>query len=124
MRFEPGDVTALLAEAYAVADSRFIGYRCDTAPASFKYDASGRIQMPNCRSNAGTLFLTATNFIKKAGRSFAVNAVNNDEVWNQPAYQYAISQYKTVTKTEATRPSIPLRRATIPGTPPPSASVA
>ena len=29
--------------------------------------------------------------------------MNNDEVWNQPAYQYAISQYKTVTKTEATK---------------------
>ncbi|HNN97630.1 MAG TPA: hypothetical protein PKI03_35425 [Pseudomonadota bacterium] len=101
--FSPGDLTGLMAEAYAAADARFIGYRCDTATVNFKYDRSGRITQPNCRSNAGTLFLTATNFIKKAGRSFAVNAVNNDEVWNQPAYQYAISQYKTVTKTEATK---------------------
>lgn len=101
--FSPGDLTGLMAEAYAAADARFIGYRCDTATVNFKYDRSGRIIQPNCRSNAGTLFLTATNFIKKAGRSFAVNAVNNDEVWNQPAYQYAITQYKTVTKTEATK---------------------
>ena len=101
--FSPGDLTGLMAEAYAAADARFIGYRCDTATVNFKYDRSGRITQPNCRSNAGTLFLTATNFIKKAGRSFAINAVNNDEVWNQPAYQYAISQYKTVTKTEATK---------------------
>lgn len=101
--FSPGDLTGLMAESYAAADARFIGYRCDTATVNFKYDRSGRITQPNCRSNAGTLFLTATNFIKKAGRSFAINAVNNDEVWNQPAYQYAISQYKTVTKTEATK---------------------
>ena len=103
VNFTPGDLTGLMAEAYAAADATFIGYRCDTAKVNFKYDKSGRITQPNCRSNAGTLFLTATNFIKKAGRSFAVNAVNNDEVWNQPAYQYAISQYKTVTKTEATK---------------------
>lgn len=101
--FSPGDLTGLMAEAYAAADARFIGYRCDTSTVNFKYDKNGRITQPNCRSNAGTLFLTATNFIKKAGRSFAVNAVNNDEVWNQPAYQYAITQYKTVTKTEATK---------------------
>jgi hypothetical protein len=101
--FSPGDLTGLMAEAYAAADARFIGYRCDTSTVNFKYDKNGRITQPNCRSNAGTLFLTATNFIKRAGRSFAVNAVNNDEVWNQPAYQYAITQYKTVTKTEATK---------------------
>lgn len=101
VRFEPGDVTALLAEAYAAADSRFIGYRCDTSPASFKYDASGRIQMPNCRSNAGTLFLTATNFIGRAHRAFAVNAVNNDEIWNQPAFAYRISTYQKVTALQA-----------------------
>ena len=99
--FSPGDLTGLMAEAYAAADATFIGYRCDTAKVNFKYDKSGRIVQPNCRSNAGTLFLTATNFIKKAGKSFAVNAVNNDEVWNQPAYQYAITQYKTLTKREA-----------------------
>lgn len=103
VNFTPGDITGLMAEAYAAADARFIGYRCDTSTVNFKYDKNGRIVQPECRSNAGTLFLTATNFIKKAGRSFAVNAVNNDEVWNQPAYQYVISQYKTVTKTEATK---------------------
>jgi hypothetical protein len=100
--FSPGDLTGLMAEAYAAADATFIGYRCDTAKVNFKYDKNGRIVQPNCRSNAGTLFLTATNFIKKAGKSFAVNAVNNEEVWNQPAYQYAITQYRTLTKTEAT----------------------
>lgn len=101
VRFEPGDITALLAEAYAAADSRFIGYRCDTKPASFKYDSAGRVQLPNCRSNAGTLFLTATNFIGRAHRAFAINAVNNDEIWNQPAFAYKITTYQKVTALQA-----------------------
>lgn len=101
--FSPGDLTGLLAEAYASADARFIGYRCDTSTVNFKYDASGRLVQPNCRSNAGTLFLTATNFIKKSGRAFAINAVNNDEVWNQPAYAYTVSKYATVTAEQAAK---------------------
>lgn len=99
--FTPGDLTGLLAEAYADSDARFIGDRCDTAVVNFKYDDAGRITQPHCRSNAGTLFLTATNFIKKAGRAFAINAVNNDEVWNQPAYAYTITRYQTKTAEEA-----------------------
>lgn len=99
--FTPGDLTALLAESYAASDARFIGDRCDTSPVDFKRDKYGRITQSYCRSNAGTLFLTATNFIKKAGRSFAINAVNNNEVWNQPAYAYKITKYETKTAKEA-----------------------
>lgn len=102
-QFTPGDITGLLAEAYSAADARFIGYRCDTSTLNFKYDGSGRITQPNCRSNAGTLFLTATNFIGKSGKAFAINAVNNDEVWNQPAYAYKILKYETKTATEAAK---------------------
>jgi hypothetical protein len=99
--FTPGDLTALLAESYAAADARFIGDRCDTSPVDFKRDKYGRITQSYCRSNPGTLFLAATSFIKKAGRAFAVNAVNNNEVWNQPAYQYRITRYEKKTAKDA-----------------------
>lgn len=101
--FETGDLTGLLAESYSAADARFVGYRCDTAAVNFRYDGSGRIQQPNCRSNAGTLFLAATNFIGKGQRAFAINAVNNDEVWNQPAFSYTISRYDTVSEADAAK---------------------
>lgn len=103
VQFSPGDITGLLAEAYAAADARFVGDRCDTSTVNFKYDKSGRITQPGCRSNAGTLFLTATNFIGKYGRAFAINAVNNDEVWNQPAYAYKISKYESQTALQAAK---------------------
>ena len=111
VQFAPGDITGLLAEAYSAADSRFIGYRCDTQPVNFRYDASGRIVQPNCRSNAGTLFLTATNFIGKAGRAFAINAVNNDEIWNQPAFAYKVTRYETKTALDAARLVDPMATA-------------
>jgi hypothetical protein len=43
VQFSPGDITGLLAEAYAAADARFVGDRCDTSTVNFKYDKSGRI---------------------------------------------------------------------------------
>jgi len=99
--FTPGDLTALMAEAYAAADARFIGERCDTMPVNFMYDPAGRINQPNCRSNAGTLFLTATSFIKKHGRAFIINATNNEQVWNNPSYAYKITKYETKSVKEA-----------------------
>jgi hypothetical protein len=98
--FFPGDITALLAAAYAESDSRFIGERCDTSVARFRYDESGRVVQPNCRSNAGTLFLVATNFIKR-NRGFVLAVTNNAEIWNQPALGYRIGAYKKVSAQQA-----------------------
>src|SRR5262249_1601769 len=52
LKVTPGDITGLLAAVYNEGDARFIGQRCDTEVARFSYDSSGRIRMPNCRSNA------------------------------------------------------------------------
>lgn len=101
--FTPGDLTALLAAVYSSADARFIGERCDTEVARFSFDSSGRVQQPNCRSNAGTLFLVATNFIKQSGRGFSLCVTNNDEIWNQPAYAYRITTYRPVSELEAVK---------------------
>jgi len=102
-RFETGDLTGLLAEIYNVAPSKFIGARCDTDTDDFRLDADGRVIQTNCRQNAGSLFLTATNFIGKAKRAFALNAVNNAEVWNQPAYAYKLTRWDNKTAVEAAK---------------------
>lgn len=97
----PGDITALLAAAYSNPKHRLIGERCDTNPSAFRFDAAGRVTQAKCRSNAATMFLIATNFIKKAGRAFVINATNNAEVWNQPTYAYRISTYRKISAREA-----------------------
>lgn len=97
----PGDITALLAEAYSAPDARYIGERCDTAPSRFRYDSSGRIIQPNCRANAGTLFLIATHFIKQNRRSFVMSVTNNAEIWNQPVYAYRLDEYRTIARDAA-----------------------
>jgi len=103
MTFSPGDLTALLAEDYSNMDARLIGDRCDTELSRFSYDSAGRVQDPKCRSNAGTLFLLATNFIKQNKRGFVVNATNGNEVWNQPVFAYRLLAYRQVDAQQAAR---------------------
>ena len=43
VKFEIGDVNALMAEVHVDSNSRFIGGRCDTKPADIKRDDAGRI---------------------------------------------------------------------------------
>jgi hypothetical protein len=101
--FTPGDLTALLADVYADGDARLVGERCDTEVARFTFDSSGRLRQPNCRSNAGTLFLVATNFIKRSGRGFGLSISNNEQIWNQPAFSYRITAYRSVSEPQAAR---------------------
>jgi hypothetical protein len=99
--FTPGDLTGLVAEAYADADFRLVGERCDMTRGSFHFDAAGRVVETNCRANAGTLFLVATNLIKLADHAFVVNAANNDQIWNQPAFAYQINSYTPLSAQQA-----------------------
>jgi len=104
-KFEIGDINALMAEVYVDGDSSFIGARCDTAAASVKRDANGRITTPGCGGvNPGTLLIVASARMKKAHLPFAIDAQNDyntDQIWNQPAYRYTVNRYQSLTTAQA-----------------------
>ncbi|MGZ3426526.1 MAG: hypothetical protein ACXVCV_07750 [Polyangia bacterium] len=103
--FEIGDLNALMAEVYVDGDSSFIGARCDTAAASVKRDANGRITTPGCGGvNPGTLLIVAAARMKKQHLPFAIDAQNDyntDQIWNQPAYRYTVNRFKSLTTRQA-----------------------
>jgi len=109
MTFEIGDINALLATTHADARARFIGGRCDTAPAEIKRDASGRIERTGngtgCKGlNAGSLLIVLNHRLKQAKKAMAIdaqNAWNTNEIWNQPAYRYTVNRYEPLTMVEA-----------------------
>ena len=105
VRFEIGDVNALMAEVYNDGDYAFIGARCDTSPAEIPRDASGRVTKDGCRGvNAGSLLVVASTLMKQAHLPFAIDAqtpTNTDQIWNQPAYRYHVYDFQPLTEAQA-----------------------
>ena len=107
VKFEIGDINALMAEVHVDSNSRFIGGRCDTKPADIKRDDAGRIVRTGsgCQGlNPGSL-LVVLGFQMKAHQSaMAIDAqgdFNTDQIWNQPAYAYHVYGFEPLTVTEA-----------------------
>lgn len=107
IKFEIGDVNALMAEIYVDARSRFIGNRCDTKPSDIKRDAYGRIVRngSGCQGlNPGSLVIVLGTQMKSKKKAMAIDAQNDfntDQIWNQPAYRYEVNRYEAVTASEA-----------------------
>ena len=107
VKFEIGDVNAIMAEAYVSGPSKFLGGRCDTKPDKVKRDTFGRITQEGCQGvNPGTLLIIANTMMKKRHIGFAIDAQNDfntDQIWNQPAYSYTINEFKSLTEQEASK---------------------
>jgi hypothetical protein len=105
VKFEIGDINALMAEVYVDGDSAFIGARCDTKPSDVQKDANGRITQEGCDGvNAGSLVIVASTLMKQNQKPFAINAQNpgnTDQIWNQPAYRYSVNRFETLTMAQA-----------------------
>jgi hypothetical protein len=105
VKFEIGDLNALMAEVYVDGQSSFIGARCDTAPSSVVRDANGRITQEGCDGvNPGSLVIIASTLMKQQLLPFAIDAQNDfntDQIWNQPAYRYTMNRFQPLTQAQA-----------------------
>lgn len=105
VKFEIGDINALMAEVYVDGQSSFIGARCDTAPEKVTRDANGRITQEGCDGvNPGSLLIVASTLMKQQQLPFAIDAqsdFNTDQIWNQPSYRYSVNRYQTLTAAQA-----------------------
>jgi hypothetical protein len=105
VKFEIGDLNALMAEVYVDGASSFIGARCDTKPSDITRDANGRITQEGCDGvNPGSLLIVAATLMKQQQLPFAIDAqsdFNTDQIWNQPAYRYTVNRYQTLTAAQA-----------------------
>jgi hypothetical protein len=105
--FAIGDLDALLAEVYTDGLSYFVGARCDQAPAKIRRDANGRIVRDGsgCKGlNAAALVITLGERVRKAKKSFALDAQNDyntDQIWNQPAYAFTVNRIEPIAEAAA-----------------------
>ncbi len=105
VKFEVGDINALMAEVYVDGNSSFIGARCDTSPSDIKRDANGRIIQEGCDGvNPGSLMIVAGAIMKGQHKPFTIDAqstFNTDQIWNQPAYRYTVNRFQPLTQAQA-----------------------
>ena len=105
VRFEIGDVNALMAEIYLDGPASLIGATCNTPVSDIPRDACGRIVKEGCAGiNAGSLLVAAATLLKRHHIPFAMDAqtpLTTEEIWNQPAYRYHVYDYHPLTTAEA-----------------------
>lgn len=105
VRFEIGDINALMAEIYLDGLSYHIGTTCNTPGNAIPRDRYGRVMREGCAGvNAGSLLVAAATLLKKNQIPFAINAQTpgaTDEIWNQPTYRYHVYDYHPITAAEA-----------------------
>jgi len=103
LTFRPSDIKALATSLWASArmPSRFIGGRCNTKNPT--QSPEGRVMDQDCfDNNPGAFHMTTVNQIGVAKRSFVVDVTFDEEVWNQPVYEYKYSYFnpKTLKATD------------------------
>ncbi|HKA86134.1 MAG TPA: hypothetical protein VKE22_00660 [Haliangiales bacterium] len=98
--FYPGDLEALMSLVYTNVDSKFVSQRCNRAPAggygtTVHTDNGGRIVESECRDcNPGSWHILVTNLMGVRKQGFVIDQTSTDEVWNQPAWKYAVVNAK------------------------------
>ncbi len=104
VKFEIGDINALMAEVYVDAPSRFLGSRCDVKPADIVRYPSGRVRTSGCKGlNAGSLLIVLADLLKRQQRAIAIDAQtawSTEQIWNQPAYRYQVYGYQPISSQE------------------------
>ena len=100
--FYPGDLEGLMSMLYTNVATKFISQRCnkDEPPT----DANGRVILGECRDmNPGTWHVVVTNLMGLRQQGFVLDQTFDDEVWNQPAWSYRITNPTGQGLTEVTR---------------------
>jgi Transglutaminase elicitor len=105
VRFEIGDINALMAEVYLDGPSSIIGANCHTPPDFIMRDRFGRILAPGCDGlNPGSLLVTLATLLKQHRVPFVLDLQKPNrttEVWNQPVYRYHVYDYRPLTTSAA-----------------------
>ncbi|MCB9594559.1 MAG: proprotein convertase P-domain-containing protein [Sandaracinaceae bacterium] len=104
VRFEVGDMEALLIAAYNRSSADMIGGRCNSGSGetTVERDENGRAVDVACRdSNPGALHVILTNYLGLRHRGFAEDRTYDYQVWNQPVQGYEITRQDEITVAEA-----------------------
>jgi hypothetical protein len=109
IKFEIGDINALLATVYFDAQNTIIGAHCGALERDIKLDRDGRIDRnanPGCAGlNPGSLLITLAHRIKRDKLPLGVEDMRPNttaEIWNQPAHAYTINKFGQLTNEVAT----------------------
>ena len=103
VRFEVGDIEALLIAAYDRSNASMLGDRCNEGhgnddltsyyPKEVERDESGRPTNVACRdTNPGSFHVIMTNFLGINKKSYAEDRTYDYQVWNQPMVEYEVSK--------------------------------
>ncbi len=104
VRFEVGDIEALLIAAYNRTAADMIGGRCNagSGETTVERDAQGRAIDVECRdSNPGSMHVILTNYLGLRHRGFAFDRTYDYEVWNQPVVGYEITRQEEISVAQA-----------------------
>jgi hypothetical protein len=109
LKFEIGDINALLATVYFDAQNTIIGAHCGVLGRDIKLDRDGRIDRnanPGCAGlNPGSLLITLAHRIKRDKLPLGVEDMRPNttaEIWNQPAHAYTVNKFERLTNETAT----------------------
>jgi len=105
VRFEIGDVNALMAEIYLDGTTSLIGTTCNTPVWAIPRDEVGRVLKEGCAGvNPGSLLVAAATLLRRHQVPFAIGAQSpssTDQIWNQPAYRYHVYDFRRLSTAEA-----------------------
>jgi hypothetical protein len=105
VRFEIGDVNALMAEVYLDGPYSLIGSTCNTPSFAIPRDVFGRVLERGCDGvNAGSLLVAASTLLKRYHVPFTIDLqkpATTEQIWNQPTYDYHVYDYHPLTQAAA-----------------------
>ena len=88
--FYPGDLEGLMSLIYTDVPTKFLSSRCNKDDP--QKDALGRLVDGECRDmNPGSWHVLVTNMMGTRQKGFVIDQTYDDQVWNQPAYGYRIT---------------------------------
>jgi len=102
IRLNPADIKGLISQMWANGSfaTRFLGGRCDIKEPVVD-DETGRLLEKDCFDvNPMSWHLAITHEIGFQRTPFVIDASEDYEVWNQPAYEYKITYFNPISASE------------------------
>jgi len=99
VKFEVGDIKALIQNSYDSTSAVMLGGRCNSK--EIDHTVTGSANDACADVNPGALHVVMTNFLGLAQLPLVEDRTANYEVWNQPVVGYDITQQNEVTASAA-----------------------
>ena len=106
VRFEVGDIEALLIAAYDKSPAQYIGRRCNEGSGDNEVlrDERGRAINSECRdTNAGSMHLILSNYLGIHKKGFTEDRTYDYQVWNQPVVAFEVQSMNEISSRRANR---------------------